>query len=186
MIELYLCRHGQTVENHNRILQGQMHGHLNEEGKQQAVRMGAILRKINADVVICSDLQRCIDTAHLALGDNVPLVLEPLLRERDWGPLTGKTIEEARLHPDIDNCGETIADLYKRTESLLRKWETEYDGKTIIAIGHGMTDRVLQAAYLGVSVKEVERMDNAEVRHIELVTPIHFNYNIEGTEASAN
>lgn len=186
MIHLYLCRHGQTVENQNRILQGQMHGHLNEEGKQQAVQMGNILRDIKADAVICSDLQRCIDTAHLALGDNVSLVLEPMLRERDWGPLTGKSIDEARQHPDIDNCGESIADLYKRTESLLRKWETLYDGKTIIAIGHGMTDRVLQAAYLGVSVKEVARMDNAEVRHLELVTPIEFNYNVEGTEASAN
>lgn len=186
MISLYLCRHGQTVENQSRILQGQMQGHLNEEGKQQAVQMGNILRKIKADVVICSDLQRCIDTAHLALGDNVSLVLEPLLRERDWGPLTGKTIEEAHQYPDIDNCGETIADLYKRAESLLRKWESEYDGKTIIAIGHGMTNRVLQAAYKGVSVREIEKMDNAEVRHIEIITPINFKYSVDSAEASAN
>lgn len=186
MISLYLCRHGQTVENQSRILQGQMPGHLNEEGKQQAVQMGNILSKIKADVVICSDLQRCIDTAHLALGDDVSLVLEPLLRERDWGPLTGKTIEEAHQYPDIDNCGETIADLYKRTESLLRKWESEYDGKTIIAIGHGMTNRVLQAAYKGVSVREIEKMDNAEVRHIEIITPINFKYSVDSAEASAN
>lgn len=186
MISLYLCRHGQTVENQSRILQGQMPGHLNEEGKQQAVQMGIILSKIKADVVICSDLQRCIDTAHLALGDNVSLVLEPLLRERDWGPLTGKTIEEAHQYPDIDNCGETIADLYKRAESLLRKWGSEYDGKTIIAIGHGMTNRVLQAAYKGVSVREIEKMDNAEVRHIEIITPINFKYSVDSAEASAN
>lgn len=186
MISLYLCRHGQTVENQSRILQGQMPGHLNEDGRLQAVQMGIILRKIKADVVICSDLQRCIDTAHLALGNDVSLVLEPLLRERDWGPLTGKTIEEAHQYPDIDNCGETIADLYKRAESLLRKWESEYDGKTIIAIGHGMTNRVLQAAYKGVSVREIEKMDNAEVRHIEIITPINFKYSVDSAEASAN
>lgn len=163
-----------------------MHGHLNEEGKQQAISMGDKLRSIKADVVICSDLQRCIDTAHLALGDNQELVFEPLLRERDWGPLTGKTIEEARLHPDIDNCGETIADLYKRAKTLLRKWENEYDGQTIIAFGHGMTNRVLQATYYGVSVKEIEKMDNAEVRQLDIQTPIVFRYQVESSEASAN
>lgn len=163
-----------------------MPGHLNEEGKQQAVRMGDTLRNIKANIIICSDLQRCIDTAHLALGNDVQLILEPLLRERDWGPLTGKTIEEARLHPDIDNCGETISNLYKRAETLLRKWEQEYDGKTIIAIGHGMSNRVLQAAYKGVSVREIEKMDNAEVRHIEIITPINFKYSVDSAEASAN
>ncbi|MCQ2236338.1 MAG: histidine phosphatase family protein [Bacteroidales bacterium] len=186
MFHLYLCRHGQTVENQSRILQGQMHGHLNEDGKKQAVLMGESLRSINADIVISSDLQRCVDTAHLALGENIQLVLEPLLRERDWGPLTGKTIEEARQYPDIDNCGESISALYKRAEILLHKWESMFDGQTIIAFGHGMTNRVIQAAYHGVSVKEIDKMDNAEVRHIEIQTPIEFKYSVDSAEASAN
>ena len=102
MITLYLCRHGRTIENEQRMLQGQSpdYGRLSETGKAQAAAMGEKLRGIKADAIITSDLQRCIDTAHIALGDDVELIKEPLLRERDWTTMVGHPIAEGMLQEE--------------------------------------------------------------------------------------
>ena len=166
MITLYLCRHGRTLENEAGILQGQSpdYGHLSETGKAQAIEMGKKLRDIKADVIITSDLQRCIDTAQLALGKDVAIVKEPLLRERDWSYMVGKTIKEgAKVETD---SAETIESMTSRARALLEKWKKEYDGKTIIAVGHGFINRVLQAVYYRKYYKEIEPMDNTEIRRM--------------------
>ncbi|MCQ2245081.1 MAG: histidine phosphatase family protein [Bacteroidaceae bacterium] len=166
MITLYLCRHGRTIENEQRMLQGQSpdYGRLSETGKAQAAAMGEKLRGIKADAIITSDLQRCIDTAHIALGDDVELIKEPLLRERDWTTMVGHPIAEGMLQEE--KYAESVESMAKRAEALLKKWKKEYDGKTIIAIGHGFIDRVLQGVYYGKNYLEIKPMENSEVREI--------------------
>lgn len=62
-IELILSRHGETEENKQRILQGQMPGHLSETGKEQAEQLADLLENEPIDIIICSDLARSYDTA---------------------------------------------------------------------------------------------------------------------------
>ena len=170
MITLHLCRHGETRENVQRILQGHLPGHLSATGRHQAEELGEKLRKIEANHIICSDLQRCIDTAHIALGDDADLIIEPLLRERDWGKLTGQTIEFARTQ-SFDSA-EPIEALLARVERLLLKWQNLYDGETLIAFGHGLTNRAIIAVCTNTDINEVPKMSNAEVRTINIETPI--------------
>ena len=55
------------------------------------------------DVVLCSDLQRCLDTAAIALeGIDCTLIKEPLLRERDLGNLAGTPIKGAVLNETVE------------------------------------------------------------------------------------
>lgn len=170
MIELYLVRHGETEENVAQILQGHLPGYLTALGRQQAIQLAERLNKehITFDALLCSDLQRTIDTATIIknhLNQNVTITPCPLLRERDWGRSTGTAISIARSE-GIASDAESINDMYRRALQFLSFTKDKYDNKKVLAVGHGLFNRIIQAVLLGCSKKEIPRMQNAEVRHL--------------------
>ena len=82
------------------ILQGQMPGRLTEEGISQARQLGDTLPSGYYDCILCSDLQRALDTAFI-LNEKlqIDLIPMPILRERDFGIYTGKPYG-IKLSPD--------------------------------------------------------------------------------------
>lgn len=169
---MYLTRHGQTVENAGHILQGWMPGHLSEEGTRQVSRLRDELKEVHFDAIVCSDLKRCIDSATIINEPHgLKLVTTPLLRERDWGSLTGKNIlnEVVNLKvKDFPADVESERQIYERASRFLQFVQNEFPGRQILAVGHGMIDRYIQAVYKGTTIKSVPRMDNAEVRKLEI------------------
>ena len=156
MITLYLARHGQTEENIARIFQGHMPGTLTVEGIAQAEALCDTLRNISLDAVVSSDLKRCVDTV--------------LLREIDWGSWTGLAIKEVDLqHFPADV--ETEAMLYERAGRFVDYLKEQYDGKQVLAVGHGLINRAVQAHIQGVTLehlRSVPKMNNAELRRFKL------------------
>ena len=170
MIELYLVRHGETEENVAQILQGHLPGHLTALGRQQASLLAERLNKegITFDALLCSDLQRTLDTATIIrsqLSQNITITPCPLLRERDWGSSTGKAISLARSE-GIASDAESVNDMYKRALRFLSFIKGEYNNQKVLAVGHGLFNRIIQAVLLGRSKKDIPRMQNAEVRHL--------------------
>jgi probable phosphoglycerate mutase len=45
---------------------------------------------------------------------------------------------------------------------------TNYEGKTVVAVGHGIVNKAIQAAYHHKPMNQIERMGNAEVRELKL------------------
>ena len=153
MTTLYLVRHGETVDNANQIMQGQTQGELNENGIRQAQEVSEAWKDRPIDVVIASDLKRSIDTARIiAEPHGLEVVTTPLLRERDWGGFTGRFI------PDLKNEVWPFIAYVKKT----------FPGKKVLAVGHGIINKAVQAVYYGKPMSEVQRMMNAEVRKLEL------------------
>ena len=68
MTTVYLVRHGETIDNARRIMQGQTQGQLNENGIQQAKELGQRLADVHFDAYVSSDLQRSIETCRLVVG----------------------------------------------------------------------------------------------------------------------
>ncbi|OMJ88121.1 hypothetical protein SteCoe_10023 [Stentor coeruleus] len=93
-MELYIARHGQTVGNVERILQGQQGGELTELGVHQAQLLGERLKSVHFDAIFCSDLNRCQQT----LGQIIPFhnyaspVFDERLREKSAGVLEGRPL----------------------------------------------------------------------------------------------
>lgn len=171
MITLYLARHGQTEENVARIFQGHLPGKLTAEGVVQAEALHERLLGVSLDAVVSSDLQRCVDTARIAVGDRgLPWEQTALLREIDWGSWTGLAIKEVDLqHVPADV--ETEAMLYERAGRFVDYLKRHYDGKRVLTVGHGLINRAVQACIQGVTLqhlRSVPKMDNAEVRRLEL------------------
>lgn len=182
---LYLVRHGQTEENAANILQGHLPGHLNQEGREQAVRLRDRLKDIPFDTLYSSDLKRCQDTARILNEPHgLSPVFTPLLRERDWGPFTGMDILKARTL--IDERAETVDAMLRRARTILEHIGARHDGEQVLIVSHGLFCRVLQAACLGKTLREIPRMDNAEVRRVTLTLPLRLPAGTEETGATAN
>ena len=58
MTDLYLVRHGETVDNANKIMQGQTQGELNANGIEQARTVAKNLAVEQFDAIVSSDLKR--------------------------------------------------------------------------------------------------------------------------------
>ena len=124
MTELYLVRHGQTVDNAARIMQGQTHGQLNALGVAQAKALAGKMADVHIDAFVASDLKRAVDTAEIiALPHGMPVETTPLLRERDWGSFTGRFIPSLAGEVRPDDI-ETADALLERAGKFL-----EYIGK---------------------------------------------------------
>ena len=135
MTTLYLARHGETIDNANKIMQGQTQGRLTDNGRKQAAELADRLAAVHLDAIISSDLRRAIDTAStVAATRGLAVTTTPLLRERDWGSFTGRYIP----------------------------------GKTVLAVGHGIINKAIQAVHFGKQMNEIARMENAEVRVLHI------------------
>ena len=168
MTTLYLVRHGETVDNARQIMQGQTQGELNENGIRQAKEFSEVWKDRHLDVVIASDLKRSVDTARIiAEPHRLEVMTTPLLRERDWGSFTGRFIPELKGEVWPDDI-ETLENLLSRAGEFIAFVKKTYPGKKVLAVGHGIINKAIQAVYYGKSMSEVQRMMNAEVRILDL------------------
>ena len=161
---LFLVRHGETVDNARQIMQGQTQGCLNERGREQAAQVARRLADEHFDAIVASDLRRAIQTAEIiAAPHGLPVRTTPLLRERDWGSFTGRFIPD--LKGEVwPNDIESEPALLQRAADFLQYMTATYPAKRVVAVGHGIMNKAILAVYAGCTMREVQRMMNAEVR----------------------
>lgn len=168
MTILYLVRHGETVDNARQVMQGQVQGELNATGIDQAEQLAERMANEHIDAFVASDLQRAIDTASiLARPHGKEVVTTPLLRERDWGDFTGRYIPDLKGLPFPDNM-ESLEHLLERARQFLQYIRHTFPNQHVVAVGHGIVNKAIQAVFYGKEMRDVERMMNAEVRVLEL------------------
>ena len=165
---IFLIRHGETVDNARMIMQGQAQGCLNERGEEQARQVAERLATEHFDAIVSSDLRRAVQTAEIiAAPHGLPVTQTPLLRERDWGGFTGRYIPGLRNEKWPDDV-ESEADLLSRARTFLIYITNNYPGKKVLAVGHGIINKAILAVYAGCGMKDVQRMMNAEVRQLTI------------------
>jgi probable phosphoglycerate mutase len=166
MTTLILVRHGETVDNVNQIMQGQTQGQLTAQGLLQAHRLAESLRSEPIDVFVSSDLKRSVDTCRVvAEGHGKGVVTTPLLRERDWGSFTGRYIPSLKGETWPDDI-ESLEALKHRARRFMQYITDNYPGLTVLAVGHGIINKAIQAVYYDKPMNEIPRMENAEVRRL--------------------
>jgi probable phosphoglycerate mutase len=184
-LTLHLVRHGQTVWNVERRIQGQTHDvPLTEEGIAQARAAAAGLAGIGAPLVLTSDLLRALQTAEIiAAATGAKLRREPALRERHMGILQGNTAEDARRHygerlndlwsdPDVRfDGGESWRDVYARVAAFFHSLCASPPAPELVLVTHGGTLNVINAVLAGEPVERLawERIDNCAVRTVSLL-----------------
>ena len=161
-------RHGETVDNARQLMQGQTQGELNENGVLQAKALSEQWRNRVIDAVISSDLKRAVDTAAvIAAPHGLEVVTTSLLRERDWGDFTGRYIPNLKNEPWPENV-ESLENLLSRAGEFITYVRQTFPGKKVLAVGHGIVNKAIQAVLYNKSMSEILKMSNAEVRELVL------------------
>ena len=132
-MELWVVRHGQTLDNFTRILAGHQPGELSKLGVTQAQKTGKALQKEYFNGAYVSDLNRTRKTfenifVSLKRCKNMKIWYESLMREKAGGDLEGQSIDLPRKlaqEGKIDirffrpKNGECWNDVFERAKSFL-------------------------------------------------------------------
>ncbi|PLX26985.1 histidine phosphatase family protein [Candidatus Parcubacteria bacterium] len=142
-MKLIITRHGETVDNVNRVIQGQKPGKLSDEGKKQAKKLGQRLKNEKIDFVYSSDLKRAIDTSKKIIKHHpqLKLILDKRIRERSFGELEGKKIPENWSWETMPTYIETNESICKRVKSFIDEINKKHSDKTVVVVCHGGTKK---------------------------------------------
>lgn len=158
MTQLILIRHGETLWNRERRMQGQRDSPLSDTGLYQARRLGQRLADLSFGVLYSSDLGRAYETARsVAEVTGHEIAVDPRLRERHFGVFEGLTSDEieSRFPAEFD-CykshnpayvipgGESAQQFHDRCLACLQEIAERHTGATVVVVTHGL---VLDIAY---------------------------------------
>jgi len=172
MLQVYLVRHGETVWNAARRLQGQSDSPLTEKGEQQAQQVGERVKSLGITHVIASDLGRTRRTAEIiADACGCTVTLDARLRELNMGcleqrPLDGLTEEEEHWRKTlVDGTtagripgGESMAEMATRMHEALNALLELPAGSRPLIVSHGMALGVLVSTILGLPAHAERRL----------------------------
>ena len=170
MTTLLLVRHGETDWNAEGRLQGHTDRPLSDYGRRQARRLAEELEGEELEAIYSSDLARAHETAEI-VGERLglPIVLEPGLREKDWGTWEGlNAVERDR----VEFVGESTEAHQERMLQVLRRIAERHPGDgRVLVVTHGGSMRRVQTAAMGMALPVVENCgrwlcacDNGEFR----------------------
>lgn len=158
MTRLILIRHGETLWNTERRMQGQLDSPLTTRGLWQAQQLGARMQSLPFAALYSSDLPRAARTAqHIAEVTGHAIVTDERLRERHFGVFEGLTQQEMESHEPEAYLrfmsrdpqyavpgGESPAGFFARCCAALEELAARHLGETIAIVTHGL---VLDSAY---------------------------------------
>jgi len=145
MLTLFYSPHATSIDNEAGRASGHADVPLSATGRRQAQERGQNYADKALDAVFCSDLQRAWTTAEIAFtGRDLPIMRDARLRECDYGDMTQYPFahvekERARRITEPFPNGESILMVVQNVGAFLHDILHEYDGKTVVVIGHAAT-----------------------------------------------
>ena len=155
MQHIYFIRHGPTDSNQKNILMGgRADSPLTTEGQAQAQVLSRGLQSIAFDRVYVSSNTRAQDTAKIIFGHrNIPVISSDLIKEQDFGLMTGKSLNDIPAHIDQQfkedpyhfhhEEGESVAYLKERVGKFL---QTEIEASPYAQVAIVTHENVIKAA----------------------------------------
>ena len=185
-IKLYLLRHGETVWNKQKKIQGQLNSPLTEEGIEKLKKTAETLERTDFQGVYTSHMERTVETAGIILDKNRKNLEKPVKIEKmrdhneiHFGIWQGKTYEEIKKEypQEYDNYfnspdkyrarvigGEDLSEGLERflggMEKIVSFEKTRSGSGKILIITHGT---VLE---LFINYIKNRRMDNLDERKL--------------------
>jgi broad specificity phosphatase PhoE len=157
MIKLYITRHGETIWNTEKRMQGWLDSNLTENGKKNAEALGERLKDIEFEAIYSSPSQRTKTTTELVKGDRaIPVIFNDHLREMNLGIWEGQTMDSIRETNaiEIDHFwhapelfvpvgGETFIDIRERALKILGRIKNDHLTGNILIVTHSVMIKTL-------------------------------------------
>jgi len=172
-MKLILVRHGETLWNKERRLQGHQDSPLTEDGKKQVAFLSEALKDEKIDIAFSSDMGRAIDSSKVILQPhNMKAEQRRELRERSHGIVQGMTQKQAdREYPDLQENrkkskynfhnpkGESYSDSEQRLKPFVEELRQKHASQTVLIISHGGINRVIIGQLLNMKPEEMMNID---------------------------
>lgn len=161
MLTLYITRHGETIWNTQKRMQGWGDSDLTENGISNAVSLGNRMKEIQLDAIYTSPSKRTITTANLIKGGReIPIILDENLREINMGVWEGQTFSDIEHKYPIEYDafwntphlykslnGETFAMLNNRVLNALNSIKKKHIAGNILIVTHAIVIKILLAFF---------------------------------------
>ncbi len=170
-MEIYIVRHGETVWNEKRLLQGSEDIALNDNGRKLAKITGEKLRNVHFDKIYSSPLIRAYETAKLIRGHrDIPIIRDDRLRELSFGINEGK--DSIKIREDENNPfhnffsrpelyvapegGETLEHICERGKEFMEQViESQRDTlERVMIVAHGAMNKALMCHIMNHGICE--------------------------------
>ena len=152
---LLMVRHGETVFGAQDRFAGHSDTPLTPRGRRQVARLRPAVARLRPDVVYCSDLPRCRETAAILVPGR-ELRLSRRIREIDFGRWEGRSKAELearygeayrrwRANPSMGrpHAGESVPELRRRVRRFAAELARRHPGETLLLVTHGGVIRSL-------------------------------------------
>ena len=194
---IYLTRHGQTMWNIEKRLQGRGNSPLTEDGIERAKELRERVKDIKLDVIYSSPIERALTTANIIKGDkNVEVVTDDGLREMCFGDYEGKITDEVRKeNPNWDISlimkgntelaapnGENLAEVRERVAKAMDSIIEENKGKTVLVVAHGITLKAIMYYFKDEEVNS-EVMGQATLTKVSVDENKNFNIEFKNDDS---
>ncbi len=186
-VHFYYVRHGETLFNEIRRMQGACDSPLTQKGIEQAKDTASALRHVHFDHIFCSSSERAWDTAKMiAAYHGIEPVYMKELREFDFGNLDGEMIDRfyERIQPHrmaddwTDVGGENVALFKTRAQKGFDKILAECrDGDTVLIVSHGSYLMHLMKTHFNFDQQEyIRRRQAADLPFVPNCSVSEFEY----------
>ena len=170
-MNIYIARHGETIWNKSRLLQGSRDIELCDDGRAIAYERAKQIADVDFDIVYSSPLKRAYETACILRGDrDIPIIKDDRLREVNFGINEGKCTLELKkdknspiykFFEDPGNYqppegGESLHDVCKRTKEFMEEIIEPQKDKlsNVLIAGHGAMNKGIMCHVLNHPIKE--------------------------------
>jgi broad specificity phosphatase PhoE len=149
---VFLIRHGETEHNAARVMQ-RPDAPLSARGREQARRLARRLAGAGIARILSSDYARARETAEILRGAaDTPLLLEPLLRERNFGELRGRAYASFDFDPFAPDYvppgGEGVPAFHERVARAWAAVEAAAASGPLAVVTHGLVCRAVVARHV--------------------------------------
>lgn len=194
MTTLYLTRHGETLWNIDKRMQGWGNSPLTDLGIRQAESLSERLNDTVIDVIYSSPIERAYKTAEIIRKDrDIDIITHEGLKEIHVGEWEGLTVDEISSNEvyaeQLENYfynpseykpfgGETIDGLAERCEKAIKDIITKNKEKTVLVVTHGIALKMIMMYFMKVTKEEIMKqpvMGQAGLTKIEIYNN---NFNI--------
>ena len=169
LLRLYVTRHGETLWNTQKRLQGWKDSDLTEKGIKNALSLGNRLKDLEFQSIYASPSKRTLKTVNLIKGGREQLIIEDEnLREINLGVWEGQTHDDLKEkypeefqafwntpHLYTTSSGESFYQLRERVNNFLNRIISEHENGNILIITHTVFIKALLSHCKDLSIERL-------------------------------
>ena len=154
-MKFYIVRHGQTLFNIRKVLQGYCDSPLTPLGIEQGKKRAELLKDQPFDAAYSSSSERAMDTCQFIIeGRNIPMFISKAFKEMNFGDKEGICAPEyftPTSNVDYDTYfsqfgGETSKEVVDRFVNELKHIGQTTDYENVLVTAHGLCIRLVMYA----------------------------------------